>query len=93
MLLRQIFVGVDYFLTIIRYMILAYWLLSFFRPNFRLYDMLENFLAPLLKPFRILNMKLMSKMRGGMMVDFSIWFALIALSIAQRLLWSVYFML
>lgn len=93
MLLRQIFVGVDYFLTIIRYMILAYWILSFFRPNFRLYDMLESFLAPLLKPFRILNMKLMSKMRGGMMVDFSIWFALIALSLLQRLLWTVYFML
>lgn len=93
MLLSQIFVGISYFFQILRYMILIYWFLSLFRPNFKLYFMLESFLAPLLRPFRILNMKLMSKMRGGMMIDFSIWFALIALQIAQSVLWRIFYML
>lgn len=90
MLEFQIYQGFVYFFRILRYLILAYWILSLFRPNFRLYYMLENFLAPLLRPFRILNMKLMSKMRGGMMIDFSIWFALIALSIAESIVWRIF---
>lgn len=90
MLLYQIFVGIHYFFEVIRYMLLIYWVLSLFRPNFKLYYMLESFLAPIMRPFRYLNMKLMSKMRGGVMIDFSIWFTLIGLSIAQQLCWQVY---
>lgn len=93
MLLYQVFVGIHYFFEVIRYMLLAYWVLSLFRPNFKLYFMLESFLAPILRPFRILNMKLMSKMRGGMMIDFSIWFTLIALSIAQQLAWKLFYLI
>lgn len=90
MLLYQIFVGIHYFFEIIRYMLLIYWVLSLFRPNFKLYYMLESFLAPIMRPFRYLNMKLVSKMRGGFMIDFSIWFTLIGLSIAQQLCWQIY---
>ena len=93
MVLYQVFVGIHYFFDVIRYMLLAYWILSLFRPNFKLYFLLEHFLMPIMRPFRILNMKLMSKMRGGMMIDFSIWFTLIALSIAQSLLWRIFYMI
>lgn len=93
MLLYQIFVGIDYFFQVIRILILVYWVLSLFRPQFQLYYMLESFLAPILKPFRILNMKLMSRMRSGFMIDFSIWFALIALSIVRQLCWRLFYLL
>ena len=91
MILFQIHEGIQLFLTIIRYLILIYWVLSLFRPNFKAYFMLESFLAPLLRPFRVLSLKLMAKMRGGMMIDFSIWFALIALGIVSRLVGFVFF--
>lgn len=93
MLLYQILTGVNYFFQILRYMILIYWVLSLFRPNFKLYFMLEAFLAPLLRPFRVLSMKLMSKMRGGFMIDFSIWFALIALEIARNVFFRIIYMI
>lgn len=93
MLLFQVFVGIHYFFQVLRILILVYWILSLFRPQFQLYYMLESFLAPILRPFRVLNMKLMSKMRSGFMIDFSIWFALIALSIANQLCWQLYYLL
>ncbi len=93
MLLYQVFVGIQYFFQVLRILILLYWVMSLFRPQFQLYYMLESFLAPILKPFRILNMKLMSRMRSGFMVDFSVWFALIALSIVSQLCQYLYFML
>ncbi len=93
MLLYQVFVGIQYFFQVLRILILLYWVMSLFRPQFQLYYMLESFLAPILKPFRILNMKLMSRMRSGFMIDFSVWFALIALSIASQLCQYLYFAL
>lgn len=91
LMFRQVFIGVDYFLLIMHWLVIAYWVLSLFRPNFRLFVLLERFLNPLLRPFRILNMKLMAKLQGGRMLDFSIWMALIAINILRRLLWSVFY--
>ena len=93
MLLYQVFVGIDYFFNVLSTLILIYWVLRLFRPQFKLYYMLESFLAPILKPFRILNMKLMSRMRSGLMIDFSLWFALIALRVVRALSWQLFYLL
>ena len=91
MIKYQIYQGVMMFLNIMNTLLIVYWVLSLFHPNFKAYYLLENFMAPLLRPFRILNMKLMAKMRGGMMIDFSIWMAIIAIRILQGAVTALFF--
>ena len=91
MIKYQIYQGVMMFLDIMNILLLIYWVLSLFRPNFKAYYMLENFMAPLLRPFRMLNLKLMAKMRGSMRVDFSIWMAMIAIRILRTILFDLFF--
>jgi len=86
--LYDVFRTVSIFLYIIRTAILIYSFLSWGRPNFKAFYMLESFVRPFLIPFRRLSVWLMSKMRRPL--DFSGWFAIIGLSIIDGLWWRLY---
>lgn len=89
--LRDVFNAASIFLYVVRTAILIYAILSWIRPNFRLFYMLESFVKPFLIPFRRLSVWLMSKIRRPL--DFSCWFALIGISILDSLLWRLYYLL
>lgn len=89
--LREIFSAVSIFLYIIRAAIFIYALLSWLRPRFKLFYLLERFVKPFLLPFRRLSVWLMARM--GRPVDFSCWMAIIALTIIDQLLWQLYALL
>ena len=89
--LRDVFNAASIFLYVVRTAILIYAILSWVRPNFRLFYMLESFVKPFLIPFRRLSIWLMSKCRRP--IDFSCWFALIGISILDSLLWRLYYLL
>lgn len=91
MIAYQIYRGVMMFLDIMSWLLFIYWILSWFRPNFKLYDMLESFMAPLMRPFRELNMKLMARMRAGRMMDFSYILAMLAIRICRYVVNIVFF--
>lgn len=89
--LYDVFYAVSIFLRILRIAILIYVVLSWFRPRFKAFYMLKNFVKPFIMPFRRLSVWLMSKTR--MPLDFSCYFSLIAISLIQELWWRLYFLL
>lgn len=89
--LYDVFYAVSIFLRILRMAILIYVVLSWFRPRFKAFYMLENFVKPFIMPFRRFSVWLMSKTR--MPLDFSCYFSLIAISLVQELWWRLYFLL
>lgn len=89
--LHDVFNAASIFLYVVRTAILIYAILSWVRPNFRLFYMLESFVKPFLIPFRRLSVWLMSKCSRPL--DFSCWFALIGISILDSLLWRLYYLL
>ena len=91
MTLYAVFKAGSVFLQILDYAILAYCILSWFRPSFSFYYWLQNFIKPFVMPFRRLSAWIMR--RTGVPLDFSCWFALIAISIIQRLWWQLYYIL
>ena len=91
MTLYAIFKAATLFLRVIELAILAYCVLSWFRPNFAFFYWLQGFIRPFLAPFRRLSVWLMSRTR--MPLDFSCWFAIIGISIVERLWWRLYVLL
>lgn len=89
--LYGVFYAVSIFLRILRIAILIYVVLSWFRPRFKAFYMLESFVKPFIIPFRRLSVWLMSKTR--MPLDFSCYFSLIAISVVQDLWWRLYHLL
>jgi len=89
--LYYVFQAGSIFLRVIEYAILAYCVLSWFRPSFGFYYWLQGFIRPFIAPFRRLSVWLMRRTR--MPLDFSCWFALIGLSIINRLWWRLYVLL
>ena len=89
--LYEVFYAVSIFLRILRTAILVYVVLSWFRPRFKAFYLLENFVRPFIMPFRRLSIWLMSKFR--MPLDFSCYFALVGISLLQQLWWRLYFLL
>ena len=89
--LYGVFYAVSIFLYVIRTAIVIYAFLSWGRPNFKLFYMLESFVKPFIVPFRRLSVWLMSKIRRPL--DFSCWFSIIGLSIIDRLWWRLYYLL
>lgn len=86
----NIFSGISIFLRVINYAILAYCLCSWIvSPTSKVYVFLRNLVWPFIAPFRGLSMKLMVKL--GLRIDLSAWFALIALSILDSLMWRFLF--
>ena len=90
-LLYQVFYAGYLFLRLITLAILVYCILSWFRPTFRAFDVLQRFIEPFVAPFRKLSIKLMGYFRAP--VDFSFLFAMLAYQLLGRLWWRLYFLL
>ena len=88
MTLYKLFQAGSLFLTVIRWAILIYVVLSWVQLRGNAFLWLESFVSPFVRPFRRLSVWLMSRTR--MPLDFSCWFALIGLSIVNQLWWWLY---
>ena len=89
--LYEVFYAGYLFLRLVTAAMLIYCVLSWFRPNFRAYDLLGRFVEPFVRPFRRLSMKLMRYFRA--LVDFSFLLAILGYQIVERLWWRLYMLL
>ena len=89
--LYRVFQAGSYFLNIVDTAILVYVVLSWFRPSFRFFYWLSNFVAPFIRPFRRLSEWIMVRTR--IPLDFSCWFAIIGLQIINAVWWRLYYLL
>ena len=88
MTLYKVFQAGSLFLSVIRWAILIYVVLSWVQLRGNAYLWLEGFVRPFVAPFRRLSVWLMSRTR--MPLDFSCWFALIGLSLVNQVWWWLY---
>ena len=86
--LYNVFRGVDIFLQIIEWAIIIYCVLSWFRPRFKAFDMLRQFILPFVSPVQKLSMKVSRYFNAP--VDFTCLFAILGFQIIQRLWWTLY---
>lgn len=87
-MLYGIFEGISYFLAIIRYLLLAYCILSWFMPPYRgIMKTLARFVDPLLRPIR----NVVHRFANRMPIDLSALIAFILLDVLSRLVWQVYY--
>ena len=86
--LYQVFRAGSIFLEIIRTAILVYCALSWFCPTFGFFYWLRQFVMPFISPFQRLSLMLMRPLRAP--VDFSCLFALIGISLINRVWWMIY---
>lgn len=89
--LYEVFYAGYLFLRLITLAILAYAVLSWFRPNFRAFEVLRNFIRPFVAPFQKLSWKVMRYFRAP--VDFSCFFAIIGYQLLGRVWWWLYALL
>ena len=89
--LYRVFQAGSYFLQIVDTAILVYVVLSWFRPSFRFFYWLSNFVAPFIRPFRRMSEWIMVRTR--IPLDFSCWFAIIGLQIINAVWWRLYYLL
>lgn len=82
--LSALYRAVSIFLYVVRTAILVYCVMSWFRPTNRFFDFLQRFIAPFVMPFRRLSQWIMA--RTGLPIDFSCVFAIIGLSLFDRLI-------
>lgn len=78
-------------MQIIEAAILIYCVLSWFQPRFKLFFMLRQFIQPFISPFQVLSLKLMRYFRAPL--DFTCLFALIGISIIERIWWRLYYII
>lgn len=78
----------SWLLSLVRLALLLHWFLTLFRVRNQLTDGLEKLLGPILEPFRQLSATLMA--RTGIGLDFSYVFALIGLTVVERLWMLIY---
>ena len=88
MTLYQIFRAGSLFLSIVRVAILIYVVLSWVSPRSSAYLWFAGFVRPFVRPFRRFSAWLMA--RTGVPLDFSCWFALIGISLCNRIWWWLY---
>ncbi len=91
MTLYTVFTAVGYFLYAIRTAILVYCIMSWFRPRNRFFYFLARFVEPFIAPFRRISMWVMTRTR--LPIDFTCWFAIIGISLINRLMWWIYTLL
>ncbi len=86
-ILFRIYRGLSLFLDIISYVLIIYALMTWFvRPDSTVYRLFARFCQPLLSPFRGIAGKLMEK---GLMIDISVYLALIAIRLIRSLLYQL----
>lgn len=86
--LYQVFRAGSIFFEIIRAAILLYCVMSWFRPTFSFFHWLRQFVMPFISPFQRLSLMLMRRLRAP--IDFSCLFALIGLTLIDRVWWMIY---
>jgi len=86
--LYTVFRAGSIFLRIIETAILVYCVLSWFQPRFRLFFMLRQFIQPFISPFQRLSLWVMRYFRAPL--DFTCFFALIGISLIERIWWRIY---
>lgn len=89
--LYEVFYAAYIFLRLVTAAIVIYCVLSWFRPTFRAYDLLRNFIQPFLAPFRRLSEWVMRRFNAPL--DFTCLFAVLGYQLLERLLWRLYFLL
>ena len=89
--LYEVFYAGYIFLRLISLAIVVYCVLSWFRPAFRAFDWLRNFIRPFVSPFQKLSLWVMSRFSAP--VDLTCFFALIGYQILERLWWRLYALL
>ena len=83
----KILTGVSYFCNIITALLVVYCLMTWFvRPNSPVYVFVHRLVEPFVAPVRPLALRLMEK---GLMVDISVFLAIIAVRVVQSLLWNL----
>ena len=83
----QILTGIDYFINIVSLLLFIYCLMTWFvRPNSQAYIFVHRLVEPFIAPFRPLALRLMEK---GLMIDVSVFLAIIALRVVRSLLWNI----
>lgn len=86
-MLSAIFLGINYFLQIVRYTVLIYLVLSWFLPPYqRFMRILERIVDPLLRPVR----NLMFRFLPRMIIDPSPILFFLFMDLFSRLLWVIY---
>ena len=90
-MLYVIFRTLTLVISVIDYALIAYCILSWIAPMSGIFMTIGALLEPFVRPFRPLGRFIMEK--TGLPLDFSVMFLAIALSIANRILTSVYFAL
>lgn len=91
MALYSIFKTVSLFLSLIETCVFVYVLLTWVAPRSGLCYWLAKFIYPFCAPFQSLSNAI--RRRWGGMLDFTCLFTLIGLSIAERVLWEIYYIL
>lgn len=89
--LYEVFYAGYLFLRLINAAILIYCILSWFRPNFRAFYVLQRFIQPFISPFQTLSLKVMRYFRAP--VDFTCLFAILGYELIERLWWRLYMLL
>ena len=88
-MLYSIFYAIDICMKILDYAIILYCILSWFIPRSKIMQFLEQFIAPVMMPFRGLSMWIME--RTGLPLDLSPIFAVMALNVVRNLIWRLYY--
>ena len=88
MTLYRLFQTISVFLYVLRIAILVHWFLRLFNANNSVTRWLDGFVEPFLRPFRGLAVALMR--RTSLPLDLTYVFALLGLSIVDRLWWLLY---
>ena len=86
--LYSVFRAVSIFIRVIEWAVVAYCVLSWFRPNFKLFYVLRQCIQPFVSPFQKLSMKVMRYFNAP--VDFTCFFAIIGFQVLDRLWWALY---
>ena len=89
--LYEVFYAGHLFLQLITAAIFIYCVLSWFRPTFRAFFMLRNFIQPFIAPFQRLSLRVMRHFQAP--IDFTCLFALIGYRLLDRLWWQLYILL
>lgn len=87
----SVFRAVSIFIRIIEWAVVAYCILSWFRPRFKAFFLLRQFIMPFVSPFQKLSMKVMRYFNAP--IDLTCFFAIIAFQLIDRLWWRLFILI
>ena len=91
MSMYSVFRAVSIFIRIIKWAVVAYCILSWFRPRFKAFFLLRQFIMPFVSPFQKLSMKVMRYFNAP--IDLTCFFAIIAFQLIDRLWWRLFILI